>query len=385
MDFSITAEQAALRRSVIRFARTELSEAAAESDRQARLDRDSWKKCAAFGLTGWPIPTGYGGSGLDPVTIAVGLEALGYGCRDNGLVFALNNHLWACAVYLVEHGTEEQKKRFLPGLADGSLIGAHALTEPESGSDVLGMRTTAVREGDEYVLHGTKTFISNAPVADVFLTFARTGGPDAPAAGALTAFVVTKDLPGVSVSRSWDKAGLRSTEMGQVELDGCRVPAANLLGAEGNGFNLFTSSIDWERSLLFASQIGVMDRVLDDCVAHARDRVQFGRPIGTNQAVRHRIADMKVRLELARLALYKVAWRKREGHLAPLDAAIAKLAISESHLSSMLDAVQLHGARGYLTDFGVERELRDALGGTIYGGTSEIQRDIVASLLGVPS
>ncbi|MGW7533018.1 acyl-CoA dehydrogenase family protein [Amycolatopsis sp. NPDC054798] len=384
MDFSITAEQTALRRSVIRFARAELNEAAAESDRHARLDRESWKKCASFGLTGWPIPAAYGGSGLDPVTIAVGLEALGYGCRDNGLVFALNNHLWACAVYLVEHGTEEQKQRFLPGLADGSLIGAHALTEPGSGSDVLGMHTTAVRDGDEYVLHGTKTFISNAPVADVFLTFARTGGPDAPAAGALTAFVVTRDLPGVSVTRSWEKAGLRSTEMGQVEFDGCRVPADRLLGAEGNGFNLFTSSIDWERSLLFASQIGVMDRVLDDCVARARDRVQFGKPIGVNQAVRHRIADMKVRLELARLALYKVAWRKREGHLAPLDSAIAKLAISESHLSSMLDAVQLHGARGYLTEFGVERELRDALGGTIYGGTSEIQRDIVASLLGVP-
>ncbi|EIE99120.1 acyl-CoA dehydrogenase family protein [Saccharomonospora glauca] len=384
MDFSFTAEQTQLRRSIIEFAERELGDAA-ESDRAARLNRDAWKKCAEFGITGWPVPKAYGGAGLDPVTIAVGLEALGYGCRDNGLVFALNNHLWACTVYLVEHGTEEQKARFLPGLADGSLIGAHALTEPESGSDVLGMKTTAERHGDTYVLRGTKTFISNAPVADVFLTFARTGSEDSPAAGALSAFVVTADLPGFRVSRSWEKAGLRSTEMGQVEFDECRVPAANLLGAEGNGFNLFTSSIDWERSVLFASQIGVMERVLDDCVEHVRRRRQFGKPLGAQQAVRHRIADMKVRLELARLAMYKAAWRKREGHLAPLDAAIAKLAISESHLRSMLDAVQLHGARGYLTEFGVERELRDALAGTIYGGTSEIQRDIVAGLLGVPS
>lgn len=383
MDFGLTKAQRELRDRVADFASTALDADPGESDRSARLDRKAWRRCAEFGLFGWPVPRRYGGQELDPLTIAVGLEALGYGCRDNGLVFAVNNHLWACVTYVLDHGTPEQCARFLPGLVDGTVIGAQAMTEEHAGSDVLAVRTTAVRDGGTYVLDGVKTFISNAPVAGLFVVFARTA--DQPAVDALTAFLVESDRPGLRVRRRWAKSGLRSAEMGEIEFTGCRVPTANMLGEPGDGYRIFTTTIDWERVLLFASQVGVLQRLLDDCVAHARERRQFGRPIGANQAVAHRLADLKAGLEVARLALRNAAWRKASGRVALLDAAIAKLVVSELHVTAATVAVGVHGARGYLTEFGVERELRDAVAGTIYGGTSDIQRDIIARLLGLPT
>ncbi|MEV4824665.1 acyl-CoA dehydrogenase family protein [Micromonospora sp. NPDC049274] len=382
MDFALSPEQRALRRSIINFARAELGDGA-DDDREMRFSLDGWERCARFGVLGWPIPQEFGGVGLDPLSTVIAMEALGYACRDNGLVFVINNHLWACAVYLQQHGNDEQRKRFLPKMCAGELIGAHALTEEHAGSDILSMRTTVVRDGDEYVLTGTKTFISNAGIADVFVLLARTGEPGR-RQDALSAFVVPADSPGLEVTRQWTKSGLRSTPMGEVTLTGCRVPVDNLLGREGDGYSIFTSTIEWERCFMFANQVGVMERILEDCVRHARGREQFGRPVGANQAVSHRIADMKVRLELAKLMIYKVGWLKQQGKIALAEAAIAKLFISESHVQAALDAMQIHGARGYLAEFGVERELRDALGGTIYGGTSEIQREVIASLAGMP-
>ncbi len=322
--------------------------------------------------------------GLDPLSTIVALEALGYACRDNGLVFVINNHLWACAVYLSRHGNDEQRKRYLPKMCSGELIGAHALTEEHAGSDVLSVRCAAVREGDNYVLNGTKTFISNAGIADLYVVLTRTG-QQGRRQDALSAFVVTATTPGLDVVRQWTKSGLRSTPMGEVRFTDCRVPAENMLGKEGDGYSIFTSTIEWERCFMFANQVGVMERIMEDCVQYVRDREQFDRPIGANQALSHRIADMKVRLELAKLMMYKVGWLKQRGKLALAESAIAKLFISESHKQAALDAVQIHGARGYLAEFGIERELRDALGGTIYGGTSEIQREVIATLLGIPS
>jgi alkylation response protein AidB-like acyl-CoA dehydrogenase len=383
VEFALAPEQSALRRSIISFARDELGDGS-DDDREMRFSREGWDRCAQFGVLGWPIPQEFGGAGLDPLSTIVALEALGYACRDNGLIFVINNHLWACAVYLLQHGTDEQRKRFLPPMCAGELIGAHALTEEHAGSDVLSMRTTAVRDGDGYVLNGVKTFISNAGIADVYVVVARTG-EEGRRQDALSAFVVPADTPGLKVTRQWTKAGLRSTPMGEVTFSDCRVPAENLLGQEGDGYSIFTSTIEWERCFMFANQVGVMERILDGCVDHARWRDQFGRAIGANQAVSHRIADMKVRLELAKLILYKVGWLKQRGKIALAESAIAKLFISESHVQAGLDAMQIHGARGYLTEFGIERELRDALGGTIYGGTSEIQREVISSLLGMPS
>lgn len=371
-----------MRRSVIEFARAELGDGV-EFDQTSQFDWDGWKKCARFGVLGWPVPTEYGGGGLDPMATVVALEALGYACRDNGLVFAINNHLWACTVYLDQHGTPAQRERFLPALCAGDLVGAHALTEPEAGSDILSMRTTAVPDGDHFVLNGVKTFISNAPIAGLFIVLARTGKDDR-AHDALSAFVVPADLPGLRVVRHWEKSGLRGTPMGEVSFSDCRVPAAFVLRRPGDGYSIFSATIEWERAFMFASQVGVMARILDDCVAHASSRHQFGRPVGSFQAVSHKIADMKVRTELAQLILYKIAWLKREGRLAAGESAIAKLFISESHQQTALDAVRIHGARGYLTEFGIERELRDAVAGTIYGGTSEVQRGLIAAILGLP-
>ncbi|TLP50902.1 acyl-CoA dehydrogenase family protein [Microbispora triticiradicis] len=382
MDFAQTPAQRRLCQAVRDFGQRELNFENPGDGPAVPFNREGWLRCARFGVLGWPVPKKYGGSGLDPLSTILALDALGYACRDNGLVFAVNNHLWACAIYLVEHGTPELCETYLPPMCEGRWIGAHALTEPGTGSDVLSMTMRAERAGDHYVLNGTKTFISNAPVADVFVVLARTA-LEGPRQQALSAFVVPAHLPGVRVGREWNKAGLHTTPMGEVVFTDCRVPARNLLGGEGDGYAVFTSTIEWERAFMFASQVGVMERILDDCVRYATTRRQFGRTLGGFDSISGKIADMKVRIDLARLLLHKIGWLKDAGRLAMMESAIAKLFISESHLNTALDAVQIHGARGYLTEFGIEREVRDALCGPIYGGTSEIQRKLIAGMLGI--
>lgn len=383
MDFTLTQQQRELRAKVIRFAQENLAGQAAELDRNGMFDEPGWKACAEFGALGWLVPEEYGGSGLDPLAAAVAHEALGYGCADNGLVFAINNHVFACVVYLLDHGSAEQRARWLPLLSDGSMVGAHAMSEPGAGSDMLSMQTRARRVGDKFVLSGTKTFISNAPRADLFIVFARTADSGDPQR-ALSAFIVPRDTPGLGV-RPIAKAGLRGTPMGEVTLDNCRVPADCMLGTEGAGYQLFLAGAVWERGFMFASQVGVLARILDRCVQHAGSRKQFGRPIAEFQGVSHKIADMAVRLELARLLLYKVGWLRAQGRLAIQEASMLKLHVSEALSAGALDAMQIHGARGYVEEGGVERELRDALAGTIYAGTSEIQRSVIAGFLGLPS
>jgi L-prolyl-PCP dehydrogenase len=381
MDFALTPAQTALRADVLAFARERIGGKAAEHDRDETFDEDGWRACAEFGVLGWPVPVEFGGSGYDPLTTIVACEALGHGCRDNGLVFAVENHLWACAIYLLLHGDADQKAAFLPRLADGTMVGAHAMTEPEAGSDVLSLRTRAERRGDHYLITGTKCFISNGPRADLYVVFARTGCSGGQRD--LSAFLVPRDTPGLEVRRAISKTGLRGTPMGELTFDECAVPAANLLGAQGAGYQVFTSTIEWERGFMAATQVGRAQRILDGCVAWAGERTQFDRPIGTFQAVSHRLADMRVHIELARLLLYKLGWLKQQGRVALLESAILKLFTSESLLTAALDAVRVHGARGYVADLPVERELRDAIGCAIFGGTSDIQRNVIASLIGV--
>lgn len=383
VDFAISPRQRELCAETVRFARQELGGRTDESDRSGSLDTEGWRKAAEFGALGWPVPREHGGSGFDPLTSALAFEALGYGCSNNGLLFAINNHVWACAIYLVKHGTERQKARWLPELCRGAVVGAHALTEPQAGSDMLALAATAHRDGSGWVLNGTKTFISNGSCADLFVTFARTSESEG-SERALSAFLVPADAPGVRVTRELEKAGLRGAPMGEIQFSDVRLDADQLLGREGAGYQIFTSTIEWERGFLFASGVGTMRRLLETCVEHAAKREQFDRPIGTFQAVSHTLADMRIRLELAQLTLYKFGWLKREGRLAMLESSILKLVVSEGLLETALEAVQLHGARGYLTEGGIEREVRDALAGTIYGGTSQIQRSIIASLLGLP-
>lgn len=381
MDFSWTEEQTKFKKAVIEFAQRELNEGVMERDRLGELPRENWKKCARMGILGLAIPEEYGGSGTDIMTTMLVMEGLGYGCRDNGLIFGMNAQMWSVQHPILTFGTETQKQKYLPGLCNGELIGAHAMSEPDSGSDAYSLRAKAARNGENYILNGTKMFVTNAPVADVILVFA-TVNP-AKGRGGVTAFLVDKGTPGFTVSRNIEKMGLRSSPMGEVVLQDCCVPVENRLGPEGAGSSIFNSSMEWERSCILGSHVGAMEHQLEQCIRYARERRQFGHAIGKFQAVANRIADMEVRLETARLLLYKVAWLKQMGKPAIMEAALAKLYLSECFVQSSLDAIRTYGGYGYMTELEVERDLRDAVGGTLYSGTSDIQRMIIARWLGL--
>ena len=382
MEFSFSEEQKLLRDSIVRFSREVLSPGAGERDRKQEFSRELWRKCGEIGIQGLPVPQQYGGSGVDPLTCAIALEALGYGCRDGGLVFSLCAHLLSCVVPLWQHGNEEQKRRYLPGLCNGELVGVHAITEPGSGSDVFSLRTRAEPDGDGFRINGTKTFISNGPVADVVIVFALTD-PKKGYHGGVTAFLVEKGTRGFSAGPKFDKLGLRSSPIGELVFSDLYVPAEAVLGKVGSGSAIFTAAMDWERICLFASHVGTLERLLETSISYARTRSQFGQTIGKFQAVSHRIADMKTQLEAARLLTYRAAWRLGNARTASLDAAMAKLFVGESLVQSALATVQIHGGYGFMTEYEVERALRDAIGSTIYSGTSEMQRNIIARWLGL--
>ncbi|MEO0852447.1 MAG: acyl-CoA dehydrogenase, partial [Cyanobacteria bacterium J06648_11] len=282
---------------------------------------------------------------------------------------------------ILQFGTEEQKQRYLPKLCSGEWIGAHALSEPDSGSDVYSMQTIAKKCDGGYLLSGTKKFVTCAPIANLALTFA-TLDPRLGKWG-VSAFLVERNTPGYSTSPTRQKMGLRTTPFGEITFEDCFVPDANRLGPEGSGFSLSNHSLEYDRCFNLASELGAMERQLEQTVEYAKSRHQYGQSIGKFQSVSNRIADMKLRLETARLLLYKVAWLKELGKPAMLDAAMLKLYLSECFVASGLDAIRVHGGNGYLTDVGIERDLRDAVGGVIYAGTSDIQRNIIARSLGL--
>jgi alkylation response protein AidB-like acyl-CoA dehydrogenase len=381
MDFELTAEQKALQDGAIEFARVALGRDLVERDRERMFDREGWQRCADFGVLGMPIPQAYGGMGLGLSELLAVMEGLGYGARDQGLLFSINAHLWTNSIPILIYGTEAQRQRYLPGLCNGQLIGANCASEPDAGSDIFAMRTRAVKRGDRYVLSGTKMFVTNAPVADVFVTYATIDPALGPSG--ITAFIVDGANPGLSLSRKLDKMGLRTSPMAEVVFDECEVPEQNRLGREGRGVEVFESSMEWERGCILASCLGVMRRQLEACLRHVRSRKQFGKAIGKFQSVANHIVDMKVRLETCRPLVYRIGWLKDHQKKAMLEAAMAKLYVSECLVKSSLDAIQVFGGYGYMTEQEVERDLRDAVGSTLYSGTSEIQRNIIARCLGL--
>jgi len=383
MDFSWSAEQMALRDRVADFASQDLNGDVVGRDRSGEFPHDLWRRCAEFGLLSMSVPAQYNTTGVDTdvLSAALAMEGLGYGCRDNGLAFALTAQMWSVQHPILRFGTEEQKRRYLPVMCAGRLIGAHAVTEPGAGSDHMAMTTLAEPVDGGYRLTGTKQYISLAPVAGVAIVFATLD----PAKGrwGLTAFLVDTDSPGCTRSAMRDKMGLRTVPMGDLVFDGCFVPSANRLGPEGAGAGIAGGTLGVERTFILASQIGTMERQLEEAVRYAKSRRQFGQPIGKFQSVSNRIADMKLALETARLLLYRAAWKLANDESVTLDAALLKLHLSETFVKSSLDAIRIHGGSGYLTDTEVERDLRDAVGGVIYAGTSDIQRLLIARVLGL--
>ena len=382
MDFTYSPEQQLLRKEIVAFARQALNAGVIERDRDQVFSRDLWKACGTMGLPGLPVPEDLGGSGLDPLSVAIALEAFGYGCTDHGLVFSLCAHIMSCVVSINKFGTEDQKRRFLPGLSDGTLVGVNAMTEPASGSDPFAMRTQATRHEGGWRVNGAKTFISNAPEAQVIVLFAVTD-PVKRFHGGITAFLLEQPTTGVSAGRKIEKMGLRTSPFGELAFDDVWVPDEAVLGGVGAGAGVFTHSMDWERTCLFASHVGQMQRLMERAIDYARTREVGGKPIGKFQAVSHKIADMKVRLEAARLLTYQAASRLEKTRGVSLDASITKLFVSEALVETAADVVQILGGYGYTVEYEAERALRDAYGAKLYSGTSEVQRNIIAAWLGL--
>ncbi len=381
MDFALSDEQQAFYATVVDFARRVVEPGAAARDRDGRFDRAVWDRLGEQGLCGLPIAETYGGSGADAVTTGLALEALAYGGHDAGLLLSLGAHLTIGAKPIELHGTEEQRRRYLPRLGSGEWIGSFGITEPDTGSDTAAIATAARRDGDGWVLNGTKTFITNGPVADVFTVVARTA-PQASAGAGMTAFIVERGTPGLSVGARLDKMGNRSSPTSEMVLTDCRVGDEQRLGDEGSAlWQVAFECFDWERTVMIASAVGGMARTLDDAVGYAKQRRAFGKPIAEFQAVSHKLADMRIRLETSRLLLRYAAWRKDQGLPHQLEASMAKAHVAECATRSAEDGIQIHGGWGYVKDFPVERAWRDAKLTSLGGGTTEIQKVVISRLL----
>lgn len=372
-----TPEQRALRDALV-----DMDEALNEGQEEAAgFAPEKWKILRELGIFGLPFDERWGGLGRDLPTTMYVLEGLGYVCRDAGLSFSVTTHLVSTGVPLQFFGSPELQQRYLPAVCAGDRIGAHAISEPEAGSDMLAMRTTARPDGDHLVLDGAKAFVSNGPIADLLVVYAKTD----PAAGpfGVTAMVVERDTPGLTIGSPIEKVGLKSSPLSQVFFEDCRVPLANVIGSVGSGFVVFDHVMKWEILCSFVVNVGEMQRRLESAIHYAKGRKQFGQRIGSFQAVSHRIVDMRIAVDTARRALYDAALRLAAGEDCSVDIAIAKIVTSEGNLNSAIAAVKTFGGYGVMTEYGIEQGVRDALAGTIYSGTSDIQRNRIAAEMGL--
>lgn len=382
MEFGFNEEQLLFRDTIYKYAKNEIVPLCEEADLKSEFSFEIWKKLAAMGLLGLPFPEEYGGQGADVVTCCLAGEALGHAGVDSGHMLALGAHTYLCADTLFKHGNEEQRKKFVPKLASGEWIGCMGLTEPGAGSDAASLQTTAVKKGDRWILNGSKTFITNAPVANVCVVYA-TVDKSKKHAG-ISAFIVEKDFKGFSTGKPFHKMGVRASTTSEVFFEDCEVPEENVLGNIGEGFMYAHQTLEWDRSALLAPFIGGMQFMIEQCARYASERVQFDKPIKSFQAIQHKLADMKVVLEAARLAVYRVASLKDAGYpLNHLQASIAKAFVGDWGFKIASEAVQIFGGYGYIHEYPVERMLRDAKLAQIGGGTSEVQRLIISRLLAV--
>ncbi|WP_029422241.1 acyl-CoA dehydrogenase [Alicyclobacillus macrosporangiidus] len=374
MDFVLDKEHEQLRALVREFAERELAPGAAERDEEERFDRALFDKMAELGLTGIPWPEEYGGAGMDYLAYVIAVEELSRVDASMGVCLSAHTSLAGWPIY--KFGTEEQKQKYLRPMAEGRWLGAYGLTEPGSGSDAAGMRTTARREGDHYVLNGSKVFITNGGPAEVYVVFALTD-PEKRARG-VTAFIVEKGMPGFSIGKKEKKMGIRASTTVELVFDNCRVPVENRLGDEGFGFKIAMMTLDGGRNGIAAQAVGIAQGAFDHARDYALSRRQFGKPIADLQAIQFKLADMATQIEAARLLTYKAAWLESQGLPYGQASAMSKVFASDTAMRVTTEAVQIFGGYGYIREYPVERYMRDAKITQIYEGTNEIQRLVIA-------
>ncbi|GLY08989.1 acyl-CoA dehydrogenase [Pseudobacillus badius] len=377
MNFQLTEEHEMIRKMVRDFAKNEVEPTAAERDEEERFDMELFHKMAELGLTGIPWPEEYGGIGSDYLAYCIAVEELSRVCASTGVTLSAHTSLAGWPVY--KFGTEEQKQKYLKPMAQGEKIGAYGLTEPGSGSDAGGMKTTARLEGGEYILNGSKIFITNGGIADIYIVFALTD-PASKQRGT-TAFIVEKDFPGFSVGKKEKKLGIRSSPTTEIIFEDCRVPKENMLGSEGDGFKIAMMTLDGGRNGIAAQAVGIAQGALDAAVEYAKERKQFGKPIAANQGISFKIADMATAVEASRLLTYQAAWLESNNLPYGKESAMSKLMAGDTAMKVTTEAVQIFGGYGYTKDYPVERYMRDAKITQIYEGTQEIQRLVISRML----
>jgi alkylation response protein AidB-like acyl-CoA dehydrogenase len=377
MHFKLSDEHEMIRKMVRDFAKNEVEPSAAQRDEEQHFDRAIFDQIAELGLTGIPWPEEYGGIGSDYLAYCIAVEELSRVDASVGVMLSAHTSLAGWPVY--KFGTEEQKQKYLRPMAEGKKIGAYGLTEPGSGSDASGMKTTARLEGDHYVLNGAKIFITNGGAAEIYVVFAATD--PAQKAKGVTAFIVESDFPGFSIGKKEDKMGIRSSPTTEIIFEECKVPVENVLGKVGEGFKIAMMTLDGGRNGIAAQALGIAQGALDAATAYAKERVQFGKPISAQQGVAFKLADMATGVEAARLLTYQAAWLESKGLPYGKESAMSKLFAGDTAMRVTTEAVQIFGGYGYTKEYPVERYMRDAKITQIYEGTQEIQRLVISRML----
>ncbi len=379
MNFDLTDEQQMIKKMARDFSETVIKPRAIEIDKEAKFSEDIFKQMGELGLMGIPFSETYGGAGADTLSYALVVEEIGKSCASTGLSYAAAVSLGTSPIY--NFGTEEQKKQYLTQLTEGKALAAFGLTEPNAGSDAGGTRTTAVEDGDDYIINGEKCYITNASFAETLIITAITGKKDN-GKKIISAIIVPTNTPGLKITSNYDKMGMRGSDTAEILLENVRVPKANLLGGVHEGFKQFLATLDGGRISIAALALGIAQASLDRALGYAKERRQFGAPISSFQAIQFKLEDMAMEIELARTLVHKAAWLKDNKKPFGKEAAMAKLFATETAFRAANEAIQIHGGYGYMREYEVERYLRDAKLLEIGEGTSEIQRLVIAKHLG---
>jgi len=378
---TLNQKQENIKKQAANFAQQNLNYDMIEQDYASVFNREAWSKCGEYGVQGWLIPKRYGGQELGVLDAVCGMQGLGYGCLDDGLLFGLSAHLFACALPILTFGTETQKQNYLPSMCSGKMIASHSATEPKTGSDIYSLKTVAERKGSKYILNGEKHYVSNGLMADIFIVFASTN-PSLKEKG-ISAFIIHRDTPGLIITPLVKTMGNRTAGIVRIKLENCEVDASQLLGSEGMGSLIFTGSMEWERGFILSRSLGTMERLIEKSLKYARQHKQFGQPIGKFQYISGKLVEMKVCLENSKNLTYNLAKKKSENKTIVMDAALVNLYVSEAWVTCSMNAIEIYGGNGYVTENEIEREVRNAIGSKFYSGTTEMQKVVIAKFMGL--